>query len=81
MSGSLTISISGTPVRLRSMAVFAVRVGKALVQALARVFFEVHAGDADFLFAAGSSSCPRPSFKSISMNPCSASGLSYCEIW
>ncbi len=50
-----------------------VGIGKAFVQALARVFFEMHAGDADFLLAPGS--------RSISMNPCSASGLSYCEIW
>ena len=75
MSGSLTISISGTPVRLRSMAVFSSAVGKAFVQALAGVFFEMHAGDADFF------RCSPRFWPLISMNPCSASGLSYCEIW
>ena len=48
------------------------RVGEAFVQAFARVLFEMQAGDADLLV-------PPP--VSISMKPCSASGLSYCEIW
>ena len=48
-------------------------IGETLVQALARVFLQVQPRDADFLLAAVSSS--------ISMNPNSASGLSYCEIW
>ena len=51
MSGSLTISISGTPERLRSIEVHSAAVGKAVVQALAGVFFQVHAGDADALGA------------------------------
>ncbi len=47
-------------------------IGETFVQALAGVFFEVDAGDADFLLAAS---------EGTSMKPNSASGLSYCEIW
>ena len=47
-------------------------IGKAFVQALACVFFEVHACDADFL-------CLTTAV-TISIPPNSASGLSYCEI-
>jgi hypothetical protein len=43
MSGSVTISSSGVPARLRSMPVHAVEV---LVQRLAGVLFEVGAGQA-----------------------------------
>ena len=46
--------------------------GKALVQALARVFFKMHPRDADLFF---------PALEETSMYPNSASGLSYCEIW
>ena len=49
-------------------------VGKAFVQALARVLFHVQAGDADSLLST-------PSAVGTSIQPCSASGLSYCEIW
>ena len=44
MSGSLTISTSGTPARFRSTAR---RAGEAVVHRLAGVLFHVHAGDAD----------------------------------
>ena len=49
MSGSLTISISGVPERLRSIEVHSLGVGQAVVQALARVLFHVQARDADAL--------------------------------
>ncbi len=49
-------------------------IGEAFVQALARVFFQVQAGDADFLL-------PRSAVLISRFQPNSASGLSYCEIW
>ena len=55
-------------------------VGEALVQTLARVFFQVQAGNADFLLVAVRLTFVRLMFRSISMNPNSANGLSYCEI-
>ncbi len=44
MSGSLTISISGTPLRFRSIAVVSAGTDETFVQALARVFFHVQRG-------------------------------------
>ena len=64
-----------------------VGVGKAFVQALASVFFQMHAGDANLLssqFSVLSSQflSAAPVFDAgTSMKPNSASGLSYCEIW
>ena len=46
-SGWLTISMSGTPLRLKSSAVVAIRIGERLVQRLAGVLFEVDADDPD----------------------------------
>ena len=49
-------------------------VGKAVVEALAGVLFHVQAGDADALRSL-------PSAVGTSIQPCSARGLSNCEIW
>ena len=49
-------------------------VGEAVVQALAGVFFHVQPGDADLFVAAVRA-------VGTSIQPCSAIGLSYCEIW
>ena len=73
MSGSLTISMSGTPARLRSMAVDA---GKRSWIDLPGVLLHVHARDADREFAD-----PLPRRLPMPDPPPVASGWSNCEIW
>jgi hypothetical protein len=70
--------MSGTPLRFKSTAVVSADPLKALVQALAGVFFEMQPGDADSFF--GSLSFWFPSKPRTSTKPCSASGLSNWEI-
>ena len=84
MSGSLTISIKGTPGAVQIDSSLQVGVGKAFMQALTSApptcTWQVNP---DFLFTSVvpfvASLCLR--FAKTSMNPGSASGLSYCEIW
>ena len=73
ISGSETISISGTPHAVEIDVAVLVRIREALVQIFRRIFFHVQPRDPDaFLFA--------PSI-SISSQPPVASGSSYIEIW
>ena len=73
MSGSLTISISGTPSRLRSTQLVRPR-RMVVVEQLARVLLQVDPGDADPLLRARRTS--------MSMMPVLGRGASsYWEIW
>ncbi len=56
MSGSLTISISGTPERLTSTRLYDSPGGAGPVQQLGDVLFQVDAGDADRVVLAPSTS-------------------------
>ncbi len=72
-SGSVTISISGTPLRLKSRYVRRAESAKPSCSDLPGVLLEVHARDPDRRLAIARSA--------TRSRPCSASGWSYCEIW
>ena len=74
ISGSVTISISGAPERLKSTSVVpaAVGAGGVTVDELGRVLLEVRPGDVDR---------DGPSEVSIASRPPTASGMAYWLIW